>query len=602
MNYTFDDPNDYDYNSDEIKIENGKASLKLQQGNIDFTEDFADDTDFTYDSDKAEFNGGQVQQKDQIPTDATFGANYSSNINGNWGDGVLTGTAYGGAAVSGGKLDLKYSDLRYVEYPAAGNFDVLVQTGCIRKKYTPNYSGSPGGDKTLVNICENVGIANNLLLIRHTGGGQIQILVYSSTGGAIVNANLGAWSPTASQEYELELNFDVTTGATRFFIDGTQFGSTQTGTGTRSSSIGLVRIGANLGLTDVSNFQIDDLIIFSTVQHTSNYTPGYTVESYRYLETSVILPEMEHSGDGTIKLFNTFSTTETGSPRYTLQIGRSGNYLYWTGSAWATSDGTYTQANDATTFNTNCGSLDVDGEDYGQFKIIFPDSNTQSSVDELTANMNVDIGYLTTNPYLKIKTGFRTDELQGFIETAQKAGNDEIKYIFENDSQYYYWNGASWVIGDLIYNNSTIANDVNTNCQELVDESSVWYIYIFFHSDDGSSTPELDNLNVTYSFAGEPEIIEKCLIWGYNYDNEGNPDQTAFTVYLNVPQTLYKIQTTILREIITITPDTQGYWEIELIETDNMEEGKYIFNFGNGVKFVRQIPNKDNENFYALEL
>jgi hypothetical protein len=89
-----------------------------------------------------EFVGGKAQQKDQRPADATFGANYNSNINGNWGDGVLIGTPVGGASVLGGKLDLAHNDVRYVDYDADLNAD-SQQTGCIRFKVTPNYTGGP---------------------------------------------------------------------------------------------------------------------------------------------------------------------------------------------------------------------------------------------------------------------------------------------------------------------------------------------------------------------------------------------------------------------------------------------------------------------------
>ena len=118
-NYTFDNT--------KIELDAGKAKLKLQQDDVDFTEDFADDTDFTYDSDLAEFTGGLVRQKDQRPANATFGASYTNNINGNWGNGILTGTAYNGAGVSNGKLDLTGGGVKYVDYDAAENYQAIME-------------------------------------------------------------------------------------------------------------------------------------------------------------------------------------------------------------------------------------------------------------------------------------------------------------------------------------------------------------------------------------------------------------------------------------------------------------------------------------------
>jgi hypothetical protein len=601
LNYPFTAPSNYTFDSDKIEISSGLVKLKLQQDDVDFTEDFADDTDFTYDSDLVEFSGGQVQQKDTRPANSTFYASYTNNVNGNWGNGVLIGSPIGGASVSGGKLDLAHSDVRYVDYDADGNAD-SQQTGCIRFKLTTNYSGNPGSIQSFVIISKTDGDATNAIKIFQSST-LLFVTINNNVGGTIVS-NAETWNPVIDTEYEIELNWDITTGETRLFVDGVQLGSTLTNTGIRSSDIGLLRAGADTGGSNSSNFFINDLIVFDTVQHTSNYTPDWSnIYETIYVESSVILPEMEHAGAGTIKLFNSFLTTETESPRYTLQIGRSGDYLYWTGSAWVVSDGTYSQANDAATFNTNCGSLDVDGENYGQFKIIFPGTNTQNSVDELTANINVDIGYLTTNPTIEMITGFRTDGLEGFTETSTKTGNDEIKYIIKKGSTWYYHNGSSWTVSNETYNQSNTAVEIETNKTSLLDDSTQCYIKAFLHSDDGSTSPELDNIKVEYSFGGEiPDTIDTCIVWGYLKDNQGNPDQSTITVFLNKDRVLYKTNTTIVSERITVTPDDVGYWEVELIETENMEDdSKYVFDFGDGIITRKQIPNESTKNYYDLE-
>ena len=131
-NFPFDTPANYTYDSNKIEVTGSVAKLKNQTGDVDFTEDFADDTGFTYDAAKAEFTGGLVRQKSlaiienylqeftsdsgftydsakaefasglarqktQRPANATCGATYTNDINLNWGDGTLTGTAFGGA-------------------------------------------------------------------------------------------------------------------------------------------------------------------------------------------------------------------------------------------------------------------------------------------------------------------------------------------------------------------------------------------------------------------------------------------------------------------------------------------------------------------------
>ena len=604
LNYPFDIPGNYIYDSNKIEVSGGSARIKLRQDDVDFTEDFADDTDFTYDSDEAEFTGGLVRQKDTRPSNATFYVSYNSDINGSWGNGVLTGTAIGGASVSGGYLDLSQDDVRYVDYNADLNAD-SQQTGCIRFEIVPNYNSSPATEQRFFLFCKAHNNTENLIFIRHSAGGALRLHMFGIGGAFIFEKYLGSWTVVQGQKYEIEVNWDIDSGATRVFIDGVQKGTTETTTGTRSSDIGLLRIGSDRTGVLTANFSINNILIFSTVQHTTDYTPDWSsIYETIYFETSVTLPEMEHTGDGTIKLFNSFSTTESGSPRYTLQIGRSGDYLYWNGSVWTVSDDTYSQANDVTTFNANCGSLDVDGENYGQFKIIFPESiSIQSSVSELTANMNVDIGYYDDNPTIEPNSSFQTDELISIIETATKNGNDEIKYIVKIADIWYWLNNGILEESDETYTQANTEAELNANIENLISAASVCKIKLFLHSEDTTTTPILNNLYIEYSFGGETvDVIEKCIVWGYNFDCEGNREQTQITIKLNRAQAQYKNYTTIKRTEISVTPDANGYWEVELVENANMENNTgYIFDFNNGERFRRIVPNEQTKNFYLLE-
>jgi len=600
LNFPFTNIENYTVDTDEMNIVAGKMKLALQQDDVDFVEDFADDTDFIYDSDLAEFFDEEedplllVRQKNKRPTNAIFYASFTNGKDASWGEGTLTGTLGGNASVHDGYLDL-YSG-GYEEFPIDNFASMQSSSGCIRKRISFDYSGAAPNVQYIIQTSPNT--ASRVYLVHNATFIQCYI---TNTGGTTIYSMVFSWTPNQGQIYEFEI--DWTSTHAYIFING-QLQDSDTGSlGMAEPS--LFRIGADAN----TQMRYYDIIVFNTLQHSSNYAPDWSnIYEYDYLGSSVILPEMEHAGDGTIKLFNSFSTTETGSPRYTLQIGRSGDYLYWNGSAWVVSNGTYDQANDATTFNTNIESLNVDGENYGQFKIIFTESNTQNSVDELTANMNVDIGYLTTNPYGKINTGFRTDELEAFIETTTKNGNDEIKYILEKEGNYYYWNGSAWVTGSLQYSNSSTASDINTNCSALVDGSSLWYIYFFLHSDDGSSTPEFDNLQVNFSYGGEtPDTINTCLVWGYMFDAEGNPLTDSFNIRLNKYIVEYGSYSSILKnDDIRVTPDESGYWEVALIENENMvspdgEDVKYIFDFGDTNVFEKTVPNETTKAYNDLE-
>ena len=114
---------------------------------------FTDSADYNFDSDLIEISSGKARLKDIRPANATFAANYDNNINGSWGNGVLTGIATGGATVSGGKLDLSGGG-KYITYDADLNGD-MQQTGTIRMKVTPNYSGTPATTQIFFSIFQN---------------------------------------------------------------------------------------------------------------------------------------------------------------------------------------------------------------------------------------------------------------------------------------------------------------------------------------------------------------------------------------------------------------------------------------------------------------
>lgn len=601
--FDFIDPTLYIFDSNLIDFTvSQKPRLKLQDNpGQDFVENFDSDIGFNYDPTKAEFVGGKLQQKDQRPAGSTFGANYGSSVNANYADGDPNGTAYNGAAVVSGKLDLSGLANKYIDYDANLNAD-MQQVGCLRFKWTPKYSGA-GNFQYLITIVDGPGLANNRLRLYHQST-LLFLNISDSAGGSIIST-AEAFSPIADTEYEIEVNWDLTNGETRLFVDGIQLGITHPGTGTRDANIGLVRLGKDLNLNGNANFLIDDLIFFNAVQHTSNYVPGYSVIDYIYSANNIILPEMEYTGAGTLVSFDAFATVEGGSPRYTLQVGRSGDYLYWDGAAWSVSDGTYSQANDAATFNSNVGDLDIEGEIYGQFKIHFTDSNTISDIDTLTASLTAQI-YPLTNPSIVFTETIDTESLSAFSETATKTGNDEIKYILSKNNVQYYWDGSAWITSDGTYAQSNTAAEIEANKTTFTTEGVELAIKMLLHSDTGVTTPEVTLVSVSYDFwGGNIDAPHKTIVFGVCYGEDGNllPD-VDIAIILSKKEVTYNTEI-ILFDIPTIevTSDPNGYWEAELIDTVNMDGAKWVFTFtydGKSKTYTRGVPEEDSYNFAAL--
>ena len=210
--------------------------------------------------------------------------------------------------------------------------------------------------------------------------------------------------------------------------------------------------------------------------------------------------------------------------------------------------------------------------------------------------------YATDDPTIECNTTFRCESLEGFVETATKTGSDEIKYILKKGSTSYYHNGASWVESNGTYAQANTAAEIETNKASFTSVAVTVTVIALLHSDDGSTTPELDALDITYDFAGDAaDSVSKCIVWGYNKDTEGNADTSAFTIRLNRDAMQYKNNIMVRHDLVTVTPDSNGYWEIELIETVNMEtDAHYIFDFTEDISFRKTVPVEDSKNFFDL--
>jgi hypothetical protein len=448
---------------------------------------FTTPANYTFDTDVIEVAGGKAKLKDQRPADSTFHANYNADINGNWGAGVLTGTPVGGAAVSGGELDLTGGTVKYVDYAAAGNAN-HAQRGCIRAKYRPNYNGSPPSAMIPFCICSPTG-SDNYLAINNLGGNWY-MQIYDATGTLITNTNLGAWSAVSGTVYELELNWSLTTGESRLFIDGVQFGPTITDTGTRDTTSTTLRIGNPSSGGFNTEFKIDDVVVFSKVQHTANYTPDQPIPATIY------------------------------------------------------------------------------------------------AID---------------NPQLICNATFRHEGIDAFVETKTAEGSDQVKYILKKGTVKYYWTGSAWDVSDGTYGQSNTAAAIEANKATFTDTAVTTEVIVLLHSDNGTTTPELDVLQIDYDFSGSnPDSIDTCIVWGFQVQTDGDPDVATITVYLVNDAVQYKTNITIMRETHIVTPDSNGYWEIELVETANMEgTQRYAFEIG-GDRFDRQVPDEVSANFYEL--
>lgn len=146
-------------------------------------------------------------------------------------------------------------------------------TGCIRYKITPTYTGFY--NISLFNLNNASGNSSALSIYQESGDSDILMSAYDNTSPTpvqIINGVVGQWTWVANQEYEIEFNWNFTAGNTELYRDGVRLGVANTQTLTRTSTN---RITFNTGVTGAQGFSIRDVIIFPAVQHTgASYTLG----------------------------------------------------------------------------------------------------------------------------------------------------------------------------------------------------------------------------------------------------------------------------------------------------------------------------------------
>lgn len=489
----FGTPGDYTFNAGKISLAGGLAGLVLTSNpSQSFSQNYAAGTGFTFNASNTEFASSVMRQKDNRGA-LTFYADYTSSINANVGGGSLTGTSVGGAAVSGGKLDLTGVTNKYVTYVGAGNA-AFTQTGCIRVKVTPGYSGTPGTSKSFITLETGVGTNANLVAIAHLqGSGQINILVFNSSSTSIINVNLGIWVPVSGTTYEFELNVDITTGATRLFIDGTQFGTTQAATGTRTAA-DIIIAGSSGDEARTSDFKLDELTIYSAVQHTTTYSAP-TAAITIYNADSISLPLFTYPGPGSLQAFTGATVTDTNAPGYTA------NGKYWNGSAWVTSNGTFAQSSTAAQIVANLATLPASNT--LQIVVITVTSNTQMSTSLFTANYTGQL-YDQTNPTIDLTVQAINDTLplnsiDSVADTEVVSGSDAIQYAVSTDQgvSFQYWNGSAWAASTNYATSNPLAT-LNAHLATLNLVSQKFLVRIYIHSANGTTTPTVDNVIVSY--------------------------------------------------------------------------------------------------------
>ena len=161
--------------------------------------------------------------------------------------------------------------------------------------YTPSYSGgtTSGGDQVLRFDHQDGSESTFDFILNHTPGARIEIQM-NTVAGVGTLTDIGAWSPTADQEYYFEIYWDTVAGKVYVFIDGVLVGGaalTLTNAGSRATPTANSTIHFD-GVESPDEYWIDNVTTWDSVRFTANHAAPSkaSTELTSFISVSEMLP------------------------------------------------------------------------------------------------------------------------------------------------------------------------------------------------------------------------------------------------------------------------------------------------------------------------
>jgi hypothetical protein len=184
--------------------------------------------------------------------------------------------------------------------------------------------------------------------------------------------------------------------------------------------------------------------------------------------------------------------------------------------------------------------------------------------------------FQTDNPTIETNVTFDAEGFEVFTTALTVTGNDAIKFTRKIDGVEYYWNGSAWAVSSG-YSQSNTTSEMHNSGAFIGGETS---IVIYLHSDDGSTTPSIDNLLIVYdAFGGSGSLPELCNVTGYILDANNQLLTSGLIVATPVIEGFIEGK----NWLVNLTPiqsnlDQTGRFELELIRsTEYIDSVKYNF-------------------------
>lgn len=206
----------------------------------------------------------------------------------------------------------------------------------------------------------------------------------------------------------------------------------------------------------------------------------------------------------------------------------------------------------------------------------------------------------TDSPAIISKASFSITKLLNFLSNIVEPGSDSVTFVIVVNGVDMYWNGSAWIESSGVLESNTVA-EIQAGASFLVSSGAISIkIKVYLTSNDGTTTPEILDFTIEYDFVGAIEDIDLTIVTGKISDIDGISDTDILKIRLNKKVVEYKDSIQITGDEIIITPDSNGNWQAEIADTDDMEdETFYIFEIKNRI-LKRLVPKSGSIDFNDL--
>jgi len=228
------------------------------------------------------------------------------------------------------------------------------------------------------------------------------------------------------------------------------------------------------------------------------------------------------------------------------------------------------------------------------------------TIDDLIYSFDM---YATDNPFFYPVEPINAESLTSFVATVIEPNADLIRFALQVNGTLRYWDGAAWS-NSSGYAQSNSVTEINTHCEslELSDAGAEIVPVIYVHADVGNSTPTIESLAVEYEYQNPADTsVTPCIVSGYLIDASNIGIENA-TVAVR-PSRDFKVNNVdyvVAREWIEVTTNSAGYFEFELIPSEQAEGDNVMYEFqftiGLNIKYYRNliIPDQTAIDFNNL--